>query len=131
MSWPYGSLDCLDNLRNVVLKRASDEKKKVIFLDELSWMAGKRSTDFLSALESFWNGWASGRKDILLIVSSSATSWLLDHVIHNKGGLYHRLNHSIHLSSFSLKECKEYSDRLNPGFTKPQILELYHDESMN
>ena len=104
---------------------ASDEKKKVIFLDELSWMAGKRSTDFLSALESFWNGWASGRKDILLIVSSSATSWLLDHVIHNKGGLYHRLNHSIHLTSFSLKECKEYSDRLNLGFTKSQILELY------
>lgn len=104
---------------------ASDEKKKVIFLDELSWMAGKRSTDFLSALESFWNGWASGRKDILLIVSSSATSWLLDHVIHNKGGLYHRLNHSIHLSGFSLKECKEYSDRLDFGFTKQQILELY------
>lgn len=68
---------------------------------------------------------SSGRKDILLIVSSSATSRLLDHVIHNKGGLYHRPNHSLHRTSFSLKECKEYSDRLNLGFTKSQILELY------
>ncbi len=61
----------------------------------------------------------------MLIVSSSATSWLLNHVIHNKGGLYHRLNHSLHITSFSLKECKEYTDRLNLGFTKSQILELY------
>lgn len=63
----------------------ADEKKKVIFLDELSWIAGTRSSEFLNALESFWNGCASGRKDVLLIVSSSATSWLIDHVIHDKG----------------------------------------------
>lgn len=110
------------------LKRAimaSSKKKKVIFLDELSWMAGKRSSDFLTALESFWNGWASGRKDVLLFVSSSATSWLIDHIIHNKGGLYHRLSHSIHLSPFSLKECKEYSLVNELGYSPIQILELY------
>lgn len=104
---------------------SSSEKKKVIFLDELSWMAGKRSTDFLTALESFWNGWASGRKDVLLIVSSSATSWLLDHIIHNKGGLYHRLSHSIHLLPFSLKECKEYCYKNELNYSDLQILELY------
>lgn len=104
---------------------ASEEKKKVIFLDELSWMAGKRSGDFLTALESFWNGWASGRKDVLLLVSSSATSWLIDHIIHNKGGLYHRLNHAIHLLPFSLKECKEYSLVNELGYSSSQILELY------
>lgn len=75
-------------------------------------MAGKRSGDFLTALESFWNGWASGRKDVLLLVSSSATSWLIDRIIHNKGGLYHRLNHAIHLFPFSLTNKDEESYRL-------------------
>lgn len=103
----------------------SDEKKKVIFLDELSWIAGTRSSEFLNALESFWNGWASGRKDILLIVSSSATSWLMDHVIHDKGGFYHRLNYTIHLLPFSLKECMEYSALNQFCYQPSQILELY------
>lgn len=116
-------LTAFSYLKRMVM--ASDKKKKVIFLDELSWMAGKRSADFLTALESFWNGWASGRKDILLIVSSSATSWLINHVIHNKGGLYHRLNHSIHLLPFSLKECREYSIVNELNYSLPQILELY------
>lgn len=104
---------------------ASEEKKKVVFLDELSWMAGKRSDEFLKALESFWNGWASNRKDILLIVSSSATSWLLNHLIHSKGGFYHRLNHTIRLLPFSLKDCKEYSEKAGYRMTDTQILETY------
>lgn len=111
-----------------ILKRmimASDGKKKVVFLDELSWIAGKKSNDFLMALESFWNGWASGRKDVLLIISSSATSWLIDHVIHNKGGLYRRLTHTIHLLPFSLKECSEYSFAHGLGYSAMNLLELY------
>ena len=36
----------------------SDEKKKVIFIDELSWM-DTRNSGFVSALESFWNGFVT------------------------------------------------------------------------
>lgn len=104
---------------------SSEEKKKVIFLDELSWMAGKKSDEFTKALELFWNGFASNRKDVLLIVSSSATSWLLNHIIHSKGGFYHRLNHAIRLLSFSLKDCKEYADKSGYYMTDNQILETY------
>lgn len=99
--------------------------KKVIFFDELSWMASKKSDEFLKALEFFWNSWASNRKDILLIVSSSATSWLLNHVIHSKGGFYHRLNHSIKLLPFSLNECKEYVSKNSYFMSDDQILETY------
>ena len=34
--------------------------KKVVFIDEMPWMDSPRS-NFLSALEHFWNGWASAR----------------------------------------------------------------------
>ncbi|MBQ9649137.1 MAG: ATP-binding protein [Prevotella sp.] len=47
------------------------EGKKIIFLDELPWMDAPRS-GFLAELESFWNGWASARKDIVFVVCGSA-----------------------------------------------------------
>ena len=59
--------------------------RKVVFLDELPWM-DTAGANFISALEHFWNGWASARKDIVLIVCGSATSWMMDKLINNHGG---------------------------------------------
>ncbi|MBR1445936.1 MAG: ATP-binding protein, partial [Alloprevotella sp.] len=80
--------------------------KKVVFLDELPWMDAPRS-GFLTELESFWNGWASARKDIVLIVCGSATSWMVKKIFKNKGGLHNRLTHRIALKPFSLRWCEE------------------------
>ena len=66
------------SLLSTLLKNATDEKK-IVFLDELPWMDTARS-GFLSAFEHFWNGWASARKDILLIICGSATSWIINKV---------------------------------------------------
>ena len=79
----------------------------VIFIDELSWMDTPKC-DLMIALENFWNAFASARKDIVLIVCASATSWMLSKVVHNKGGLYNRLTEQINLQTFSLKECEDY-----------------------
>ena len=53
--------------------------KKVVFIDELPWMDSPRS-NFVSALEHFWNSYASARKDVLLIICGSATSWIINNV---------------------------------------------------
>ena len=98
--------------------------KKVIFIDDLSWMDTHKS-GIVTALESFWNGWASGRKDILLIVCASATSWIIDNIIHNKGGLHNRLNYQIKLNQFTLKECKELAQYKNISMNNSQLLEFY------
>ena len=98
--------------------------KKIIFLDEVPWMDTKKS-DFKSALDYFWNTYASSNPDILLIVCGSATSWIIDNVIHNKGGLHNRITNSIHLTQFSLSEVSEYLHSRNIQYTKKQIIELY------
>ena len=67
--------------------KASPDERKVVFIDELPWMDTPRSK-FVSALENFWNGWCSARKDIVLIVCGSATSWMIKKVLKNKGGLF-------------------------------------------
>ena len=59
------------------------QAKKVVFLDELPWLASRRS-GFLQALDYFWNHWASRRSDVLLIVCGSAASWMIKKVIHHK-----------------------------------------------
>ncbi len=121
----YGAnnwLEAFEALKELI--RRSTERKKVIFIDELSWMDTRKS-DLMIALENFWNGWASGRKDIVLVICTSATSWMLTKVIHNKGGLYHRLTAQIPLRPFSLSECEEYVKERGLALNRNQILQCY------
>ncbi len=119
---PKNWLEAFEGLKELV--RDSSEKRKIIFLDELSWMDTPKS-NIIVALENFWNGFASGRKDIVLIVCASATSWMMSEIIHNKGGLYNRLTDQIHLKSFSLKECEEYVSASGIRLNRNQILQYY------
>lgn len=89
------------------LERQDNGSRQVVFIDELPWMDSPRS-GFLTALEAFWNGWGCSRHNLCFVVCGSATSWMLDNVINNKGGLYDRLTHEIHLYPFSLHECEEF-----------------------
>ena len=57
---------------NKLIASSTQKGKKVLFLDEISWMSTANS-DFLSALDHFWNRWISSRDDVLLIVCGSAT----------------------------------------------------------
>ncbi|MBP3869569.1 MAG: ATP-binding protein [Faecalicoccus sp.] len=104
----------------------SKDEKKVIFLDELSWMSSV-GNDLISALESFWNGWATARreKDIILIVCASATYWMTDNIVNAKGGLHNRLTGQIHLKPFTLAECEQYLNSRHIVMNRYQILQCY------
>ena len=98
--------------------------KKVVFIDELPWMDAPRS-NFVSALEHFWNAYASARKDILLIICGSATSWIINNVFRNHGGLHNRVTHRIHLAPFTLGECDEYARSQHLVMSRYDVLECY------
>ncbi len=119
---PKNWLEAFDYLKDLI--RQSTEKRKIIFLDELSWMDSARS-DLMMALENFWNGFASARDDVVLIVCTSATSWMLNKVIHNKGGLYNRLTDQIHVETFNLYECLDFVNKNNLSLNKEQIMQFY------
>ncbi len=114
--------EAFEELKDLI--RNSNVNRKILFIDELSWMDTPKS-DLMKALESFWNGWASFRDDVILIVCASATSWMLKKIIHNKGGLYNRLTEQIHLSQFSLRECEDYFKVNGISINRIQILEYY------
>lgn len=107
-----------------LLQKLDNGQRMVIFIDELPWMDTPRS-HFLSAFESFWNGWCSGRDNIMLIVCGSATSWMLSHLSRSKGGLYGRVTDEIKLSPFTLKECEEYFEHENIELSRYDIVQSY------
>ncbi len=98
--------------------------RKVVFIDELPWMATRKS-GCIAALEHFWNGWASARKDILLVICGSAASWLMKRVIGDKGGLHNRVTGKIRLKPFTLSECEEFAKSKDLEFNRRQIAECY------
>ncbi len=100
------------------------EGRKVIFIDEMPWMDTSRS-NFISALEHFWNAWASWRNDIKLIVCGSATSWIINNLIKSRGGLHNRVTHKIALRPFTLRECQQFFTAMGFRYSFKQIAECY------
>jgi len=102
----------------------STAPRKVIFIDELPWMDTPKS-DFLTALEHFWNAWAYYRDDVLLIVCGSATSWMINELINNHGGLHNRVTKRLALAPFTLQETEEFLKVKGSVFDRYQIVQLY------
>ena len=100
------------------------EGKKVVFIDELPWMDTPKS-NLVAALDHFCNGWASARKDIVLVICGSATSWIISKIVKNYGGLHNRLTRQIYLQPFTLKECEQFATANNFGMSRRNILETY------
>lgn len=119
---PANWIEAFDMLKDLI--EWSKDKRKVIFIDEMPWMDAPRSS-FLPALESFWNGFATARKDVLLIACGSATSWIVKKLLRNKRGLHNRITCRIHLQPFTLNECEQYARQRKLGMNRKQLMEGY------
>lgn len=98
--------DAFRGLRALIESRPNDERK-VIFIDEMPWIDTLKSS-FVLALEDFWNGWAAHRADVMLVACGSATSWMTDKILNNRGGLHNRITEYIYLAPFNLDETEQY-----------------------
>jgi len=120
---PKNWFDAFDALRLLIMT-ADSNNRCLIFIDEMPWMDNKKS-DFLPALEHFWNGWACGQNNIMLIACGSATSWITKKIFRNKGGLYNRTTRQIALKPFTLSECAEYYNSRGIAMNTQDIIESY------
>ncbi|MDR0230831.1 MAG: AAA family ATPase [Dysgonamonadaceae bacterium] len=106
------------------LRSVKTKGRKVIFIDELPWLDNAKS-GFLSAFEYFWNTFASSQKDIFLIICGSATSWIMNKIIKNRGGLHNRVTRQILLESFTLNETEQFLKSKKMILSRFQIAECY------
>ena len=98
--------------------------RQVIFIDELPWLDAPKS-DFLPALDYFWNTFVSSRPDVMLIVCGSAASWITKNLFESKGGLHNRVTGRIFLAPFTLEECEEFFRENGVVMNRYQIAESY------
>ncbi len=106
------------------LSKLSKRKKQVIFLDELPWISTNKS-GFLQMLAHLWNDYLSKEKHFILVVCGSATSWITQKIINDKGGLHNRVTEIIQLHPFTLAETKAFLATKNIKLSNTAIVELY------
>lgn len=110
-------------LQNLI-ESLQDKDRFLIFIDELPWFDTPKS-GFLRALDLFWNGWASNRPKVKLIVCGSATTWMTNKLLGDKGGLHNRVTRPLHLMPFTLLETEQYLKSLNMDWSRQEVLDAY------
>lgn len=115
--------DAFDALEEYI-EGLPDAKRKVIFIDEMPWIDTPQS-EFVEALENFWNGWAARRSDIVFVASGSSTSWMMDKLVENQGGLHGRITCNIYVRPFTLHEVEQYLESRGAKWDRYQMLQTY------
>ena len=112
------------NLLKALIESRPKKERKVIYFDEMPWIDTPKSS-FVSALEYFWNSWAAQRSDIMFVACGSATSWMVNKLLRNRGGLYNRITAQIYLRPFCLGECEEFLESRGCNWDRYTILQCY------
>lgn len=123
MAAPKDWHEALHRLKEA-LSQVTQDKKVVLFFDELPWLATPKS-GLLKELDYYWNRHFSRMNNVLLIICGSAASWMIKSVIRDKGGLYGRLSEQLLLKPFSLSEVEEYFQARAINLDRKQIVQLY------
>ena len=90
----------------------------------MPWIDTPQS-EFVDALETFWNGWAARRRDIMFVASGSSTSWMMDKLVENQGGLHGRITNNIYVRPFTLHEVEQYMQSRGATWDRYQLLQTY------
>lgn len=100
------------------------KKQIVVFIDELPWLDTPRSK-FFRALDLFWNGWGDSQTNLKFIVCGSATTWMTNKLLGDKGGLHNRVTRQIYLTPFNLYETEKILQSNGISWSRHQIAECY------
>ncbi len=121
---PVKSWKMAFELFTVEVKKLKKNEKCILFLDELPWLATPKS-GLLQALDHYWNTQWSRFSNCKIILCGSAASWMLENLIHAKGGLHNRMTQRLHLQPFTLSETEAFLISRGVCLKRAQILELY------
>ena len=117
-------MDAFFALEQTIAKRISDNRRHVIFIDELPCF-DVYGTRFVAALGHFWNDFVVKHKNLMLIICGSATSWIVNNIVDNHGGLHNRITHDMHLHPFSLGQCEQYARSRHFIWDRLSIMQAY------
>ena len=106
------------------LNSLDKKTKRVIFIDELPWVFTPRS-GFLKMLAHFCNDYLSNEKHFVLVICGSATAWITNNIINDKGGLHNRISHTLNIEPFDLAETKSFLQNKKIELPDQEITKLF------
>jgi len=106
------------------LNSLDKKTKRVIFIDELPWVFTPRS-GFLKMLAHFCNDYLSNEKHFVLVICGSATAWITNNIINDKGGLHNRVSHTLNIEPFDLAETKSFLQNKKIELPDQEITKLF------
>ena len=117
-------MEAFFTLEQLLTPRIKDGKRHIIFIDELPCF-DTQGGRFVVALGHFWNTFMSRHDNLMLIVCGSATSWMVDNIVDNKGGLHNRITHALYLQPFSLAQCELFCKACHITWDRLSMLQAY------
>lgn len=117
-------MEAFFTLEQLLTPRIKDGKRHIIFIDELPCF-DTQGGRFVVALGHFWNTFVSRHDNLMLIVCGSATSWMVDNIVDNKGGLHNRITHALYLQPFSLAQCELFCKACHITWDRLSMLQAY------
>jgi hypothetical protein len=96
----------------------------VLFIDELPCFDTPKA-GFVRAFGHFWNSWGQRHKEVMLVVCGSATTWMIENLIDNHGGLHDRITREMHLRPFNLCETEQMLRAMDIVWDRLAIMQYY------
>lgn len=121
---PQSWLEAFSRLANFAERQNKKKRKSIIFIDELPWLDTSKS-NFISALEYFWNNRISKYERIALVICGSSTSWINQKIFKNVGGLHNRVTKRLQLKPFNLSETAMFCKHKNITLNHYQLSQIY------
>jgi uncharacterized protein len=117
-NWREAFKRLVDSIKPIV-----KNQRVILFFDEVPWLS-KRS-QFLKSLEYSWNQHLATMPNLVIVLCGSIASWMIKHIIQNKGGLHGRLTAKLHLQPFTLGQTERFLLERGVNLARQQIAELY------
>lgn len=93
----------------------------IIFLDEISWMAGK-DRDFVGILKGIWDTQFKKNKQLILVLCGSVSSWIEENILNDKGFMG-RISLTIHLEEMPPNDANKFwNNSMVSSFEKFKLL---------
>jgi uncharacterized protein len=89
-----------------MLAELTSKGRVIIFLDEISWLAG-RDQDFVGKLKGVWDTKFKKNNELILILCGSVSSWIQENILNDKGFMG-RVSLTINLEEMPLYDANKF-----------------------
>lgn len=128
---PKDFINFFSNLKilfNQIKEKYGEQFKFIVYFDEVSWLEGKNisKNGFKNAFSLYWNDFFAYEKAVKMFITSSATQWIVENFLNDKGGFHGRLTKKINLKPFTLQENYDYlKQNINKDISKKESILYY------